>query len=183
MQPWQQLTSSTLEVPSHSLFAARSRLLQYRTDKPNSPWTAPRLPAVRRDVTNRCCGPATEDPPPPPAPLRTDAAVLLSVLDASPLATLTSPHPLPSLPAAAHRTNHPRADPRTATQNFLLNPTVTVHQTFPYYYCAVRSHPESPTNQPNPPGQPTSPSAARRAAAAPAGTEAAAETQRGGAGS
>lgn len=182
MQPWQQLTSSTLEVPSHSLFAARSRLLQYRTDKPNSPWTAPRLPAVRRDVTNRCCGPATEDPPPPPAPPRTDAAVLLSVLDASPLATLTSPHPLPSLPAAAHRTNHPRAGPRTATQNFLLNPTVTVHQTFPYY-CAVRSHPESPTNQPNPPGQPTSPSAARRAAAAPAGTEAAAETQRGGAGS
>ena len=56
MQPWQQLTSSTLEVPSHSLFAARSRLLQYRTDKPNSPWTAPRLPAVRCDVTNRCCG-------------------------------------------------------------------------------------------------------------------------------
>lgn len=98
----------------------------------------------------------TEDP----SFRRTDAAVLivLSVLDASPLASRHA-HPLPSLPLAAHRTNHARTGPQTATQNFLLTPPVTVHPTIPYYYGAVRTHPDCATptptpHQPTPAGQP-----------------------------
>lgn len=68
-------------------------------------------------------------------------------------------HPLPSLPLAAHRTNHARTGPQTATQNFLLTPPVTVHPTIPYYYGAVRTHPDCATptptpHQPTPAGQP-----------------------------